>query len=100
MHGKDERFLSPFAVNAASHGLSFSGGKLDDVTVVVSRVCDISPPSPTASAPAQSSKQAAHSKSPELSVGWRTAARAGSQGDLSEPAYMSSPVSSAESSNE
>ena len=100
VHGKDERFLSPFAVNAASHGLSFSGGKLDDVTVVVSRVCDISPPSPTASAPAQSSKQAAHSKSPELSVGWRTAARAGSQGDLSEPAYMSSPVSSAESSNE
>jgi len=43
LHGKDDRFLSPFTVNAQRHGLTFSGGKLDDVTVVVSRVCDISP---------------------------------------------------------
>lgn len=108
VHGKDERFLSPFAVNAASHGLSFSGGKLDDVTVVVSRVCDISPPTPPASASAHASKHAVRGKSPGLSVG-RTAARAGARsngndlsgpGYMSGPGYISSPVSSAESSNE
>ena len=113
LHGKDERFLSPFAVNAANHGLSFSGGKLDDVTVVVCRVCDISPsaaPPPPAPASADAKKQAALSVERSLSsaavgsragVGVGEARRSnGNQVDFSGFEYNSSPVSSAESSNE
>lgn len=36
--GGDPSYMSPFATNAAAQGLRYSGGKLDDVTVVVSRV--------------------------------------------------------------
>jgi len=57
LHGKDEQFMSPFAVNAARHGLTFAGGKLDDVTVVVSRVCNIAPSSTTAQPPTPSELQ-------------------------------------------
>ena len=34
---------SPFSLNTSKHGLTYTGGKLDDVTVVVSRECDTSP---------------------------------------------------------
>lgn len=37
-HGADPTYVSPFATNAALQGLKYFGGKLDDVTVVVSRV--------------------------------------------------------------
>lgn len=40
-HGHDPTYLSPFAANAAAQGLRFAGGKLDDVTVVVSRVSEV-----------------------------------------------------------
>lgn len=95
LHGKDEKFVSPFSVNAARHGLSFTGGKLDDVTVVVSRVCDISPSSAAQEEAASSSKKSVS----KLSVEKRpTSART-----LSLPVAnmdggeYGSPVSSAES---
>eukprot|EP00285_Hemiselmis_virescens_P012605 CAMPEP_0173391320 /NCGR_PEP_ID=MMETSP1356-20130122/18240_1 /TAXON_ID=77927 ORGANISM="Hemiselmis virescens, Strain PCC157" /NCGR_SAMPLE_ID=MMETSP1356 /ASSEMBLY_ACC=CAM_ASM_000847 /LENGTH=445 /DNA_ID=CAMNT_0014348923 /DNA_START=60 /DNA_END=1397 /DNA_ORIENTATION=- len=37
-HGGDAAYVSPFAVNSAQQGQAYRGGKLDDVTVVVSRV--------------------------------------------------------------
>jgi len=37
-HGRDHAYPSPFALNAKRHGMRYTGGKLDDVTVVVSRV--------------------------------------------------------------
>uniref|UniRef100_A0A7S0MYG8 Protein phosphatase n=1 Tax=Cryptomonas curvata TaxID=233186 RepID=A0A7S0MYG8_9CRYP len=37
-HGRDPYYASPFSTNAAARGLRYMGGKLDDVTVVVSRV--------------------------------------------------------------
>lgn len=39
--GRDSTYVSPFAANAQRQGLRFHGGKLDDVTVVVSRVCAV-----------------------------------------------------------
>ena len=105
LHGKDERFLSPFAVNAANHGLSFSGGKLDDVTVVVCRVCDISPtaapppPAPT-SASADAKKQAVRSVERCLSSDGEVRRSNEHKNDFAGVEYNSSPVSSAESSNE
>ena len=35
-HAEDSTFNSPFAVEAAKAGYRFQGGKLDDITVVVS----------------------------------------------------------------
>jgi len=37
-NGQDPTYGSPFAINARRHGMQYCGGKLDDVTVVVSRV--------------------------------------------------------------
>jgi protein phosphatase PTC7 len=59
-HGKDQTYTSPFAANAQRQGLRYVGGKLDDVTVIISRVClpsDVAAPaSPadTASSPVSS----------------------------------------------
>jgi len=86
LHGKDDRFLSPFTVNAQRHGLTFSGGKLDDVTVVVSRVCDISPP--TAKAKLSKSSQGRTGTS-QVKTAAGAAAAAGVD-------CLSSPVSSAD----
>lgn len=36
--GRDGSYMSPFAFSASQQGLSYTGGKLDDVTVVVARV--------------------------------------------------------------
>lgn len=36
--GMDEAWLSPFAKGARDHGLYYTGGKLDDITVLVSEV--------------------------------------------------------------
>jgi len=104
LHGKDERFMSPFAVNAARHGLSFAGGKLDDVTVVVSRVCNVAPTSTARAPQSQSTRRPGLMRSASgLSVEKRGADSA-TVGDLEHAGatseYMSSPVSSAESSND
>ena len=94
LHGKDEGYLSPFSMNAMRHGLSFNGGKLDDVTVVVSRVCDISPPPGGEGAEAdKGSKDKRTAAAPARSgrFGW----------GANEPeAELLSPVSSADASNE
>mmetsp|Transcript_3755 Transcript_3755/g.13460 ORF Transcript_3755/g.13460 Transcript_3755/m.13460 type:complete len:85 (-) Transcript_3755:3707-3961(-) len=38
LHGRDVKYDSPFALNALKQGLRYTGGKLDDVTVIVARV--------------------------------------------------------------
>jgi len=60
---------SPFSLSAAKHGLTYTGDKLDDVTVVVSRECDISPlrphrlsQKPSLSQVSQQSRQHANAK--------------------------------------
>lgn len=96
LHGKDDKFVSPFSVNAARHGLSFTGGKLDDVTVVVSRVCDITP-----SSAEQKEANASKNKVSKLSIekrpgSVRTSPLAVGGVNLDGDEY-GSPVSSAES---
>ena len=41
MRARDTQYASPFATNAQKEGLVYNGGKLDDITVVVSRVCRV-----------------------------------------------------------
>ena len=36
--GNDTKVVSPFAYEAKKHGLKFTGGKLDDTTVIISYV--------------------------------------------------------------
>lgn len=38
VNGFKKNGLSPFAMEAAKHGFAYFGGKLDDVTVVVSKI--------------------------------------------------------------
>eukprot|EP00802_Teleaulax_amphioxeia_P013354 Tamp_13404.p1 GENE.Tamp_13404~~Tamp_13404.p1 ORF type:complete len:555 (-),score=77.21 Tamp_13404:59-1702(-) len=41
LRARDTEYASPFATNAEKEGLKYSGGKLDDITVVVSRLCRV-----------------------------------------------------------
>ena len=38
---KDKSFLSPFSLAAKSAGFDYTGGKVDDITVIVSCVSDL-----------------------------------------------------------
>ena len=38
---KDKSFLSPFSLAAKSAGFDYKGGKVDDITVIVSCVSDL-----------------------------------------------------------
>ena len=38
---RDTEYASPFATSAQREGLRYNGGKLDDITVVVSRLCKV-----------------------------------------------------------
>ena len=103
LHGKDDRFLSPFTVNAQRHGLTFSGGKLDDVTVVVSRVCDISPRPKQAPSSKSAAKGPPGKRQLRAGGGYAAAAEPDTRRGVPASEMLSSPVSSADdtaSSNE
>lgn len=36
--GKNDKVLSPFGAEARKYGYRFSGGKLDDITVIVAKI--------------------------------------------------------------
>lgn len=51
----DERHMSPFAYSAQAHGHRFVGGKMDDITVVVSFISAADEPEPSANGSSSSS---------------------------------------------
>ena len=56
LRARDTEYASPFATNAHKEGLRYMGGKLDDITVVVSRLCRVpmSPRKPAGVGPRRS----------------------------------------------